>query len=190
MAEELEIWKDIEGYIGYYQVSNFGRVRSLPRTITTYYKDGRGDVTVHRKGRIMKPNKNVEGYLRIQLSKDDIRERPAVHRLVALAFIPNPDPEKYDMVNHIDGVTDNNKVSNLEWVDNRGNQIHAIKIGTNKYVGTNSWWSKLTKEQVKFIRENYKLRGQYNCCTMAKMFNVTPNTIHNIIKGKTYYVVK
>ena len=188
--QEQEIWKDIEGYVGYYQVSNLGRVRSLSRTITTHYKDGRGDVTVHRKGRIMKPNKNVEGYLRIQLSKDDIRERSAIHRLVALAFIPNPNPEKYNMVNHIDGVTDNNNVNNLEWCDNRENQEHAIRIGLNQRVGTNSHWSKLTEEQVKFIRENYEYRGKYNFCTLAKMFDVTPRTIQNVIVGNTYYVVK
>lgn len=185
-----EIWKDIEGFEGYYQISNMGRVKALGRTVITHFKDGRGDVAMYRKERISKPSQNIEGYLTVQLSKNNIRERFRVHRLVALAFVPNPNPEKYDMVNHIDGITDNNRASNLEWLDNRGNQIHAIKIGTNKYVGTNSHWSKLTEEQVRFIRDNYKPRGEYNCCTMAKMFDVTPNVIHNVIKGKSYYVVK
>lgn len=190
MAEEQEIWKDIEGYIGYYQVSNLGRVRSLSRTITTHYKDGRGDVTVHRKGRIMKLTPNGEGYLVVQLSKKDIRERFGVHRLVALTFIRNSNPKKFYMVNHIDGNPLNNNVLNLEWTDNRGNQIHAIETGLNKYVGTNSHWSKLTEEQVKFIRENYEYRGKYNFCTLGKMFGVSPRSIQNALVGNTYYVVK
>lgn len=188
--QEQEIWKDIEGYEGYYQISSMGRVKALGRTVITHFKDGRGDVAMYRKERISKPSQNIEGYLTVQLSKNNIRERFRVHRLVALAFIPNPNPEKYNMVNHIDGITDNNNVNNLEWCDNKENQEHAIRTGLNKRVGTNAYWSKLTEEQVRFIRDNYKPRGEYNFCTLAQMFGVTPRTIQNVIVGNTYYVVK
>lgn len=190
MNEDQEIWKDVVGYEGYYQVSNIGRVRSCDRIYVSHYTDGRGNVTVNRKGKIMRQQKNVEGYYRVQLSKNDVRDFIGVHRLVAMAFVSNPNPKKFNMVNHIDGNTGNNHVNNLEWIDNRGNQIHTIRTGLNKRVGTNSWWSKLTEEQVRFIRENYTPRGKYNFCTMAKMFNVSPRTIQNALVGITYYVVK
>lgn len=188
--QEQEIWKDVVGYEGLYQVSNLGRVKSLDRDIITHHTDGRGDVVTHRKGIMKKIWLYKTGYLYTELCKDDVKKKHKIHRLVAMAFIENPNPEKYDIINHIDGNPLNNNVSNLEWIDNRGNQIHAIETGLNKYVGTNSYWSKLTEAQVKFIRENYKPRGEYNFCTMAKMFGVTPNTIQNVIRGKTYYLVK
>ena len=191
MAEEQEIWKDVVGYEGLYQVSNLGRVKSYDKVVPQYFKDGRGKVDMHRKGKIMKISVyKREGYCYISLSKNGVKKKHKIHRLVALAFILNPNPKEFDMINHIDGNVGNNKVSNLEWINNRGNQIHAIEIGLNKFVGINSHWSKLTEEQVKFIRDNYKPRGEYNCCTMAKMFSVTPNVIHNIITKKSYYLVK
>ena len=189
--QEQEIWKDIEGYEGLYQISNLGRVKSCDRVVINHYEDGRGDVTVHRKGKIMRLGVyKREGYCYICLSKNNIKKKYKIHRLVALAFIPNPNPQKYDMVNHIDGNVKNNNVCNLEWTNNYGNQMHAIKTGLNKYVGVNSQWSKLTEEQVKFIRENYKKRGKYNFCTLAKMFGVTPQVISGVVHRQTYYMVE
>ena len=188
--QEQEIWKDVIGYEGLYQVSNLGRVKSYDKVIPQYFNDNRGEVLMHRKGKIMKISVyKREGYCYISLSKNGIKKKHKIHRLVALAFISNSNPKEFDMINHIDGNVRNNNANNLEWTNNYGNQIHAIKIGLNKNVGVNSWWSKLTEEQVRFIRKNYKPRGEYNCCTMAKMFNVTPNTIYNVINGKTYYVI-
>ena len=189
--QEQEIWKDVVGYEGLYEVSSFGRVRSCYRFSERHYTDGRGTVTAYLGGKIMNISTyKREGYCYVSLSKNNIKKKHKIHRLVAIAFIKNPKPKEFDMINHIDGNVANNNVSNLEWTNNSGNQIHAIETGLNKFVGTNSHWSKLTEEQVRFIRENYKPRGEYNCCTMAKMFNVSADTIHNVITGKTYYVVK
>ena len=103
-----EIWKDIEGYEGYYQVSNFGNVRSVDRVIE--YSDG---VKRLRKGRILKPYKNRDGYLTCDLRKNSKHKISKIHRLVSEAFIPNPSnlPE----VNHKDEDKTNNCVDNLEW---------------------------------------------------------------------------
>lgn len=189
--QEQEIWKDVVGYEGLYQISSWGRVRSCDRNVITHFEDDRGDVIMHRRGKLMRISiYKREGYCYISLSKNNIKKKHKIHRLVAMAFIKNPKPKEFDMINHIDGNVANNNVSNLEWTNNSGNQIHAIETGLNKFVGTNSHWSKLTEEQVRFIRDNYKPRGEYNCCTMAKMFNVSADTIHNVITGKTYYVVK
>lgn len=108
---EQEIWKDVKGYAGKYQVSNFGRVKSL-----NYNNIG--------KSRIMKPNIYKTGYVSAGLSLNGKEKRFLIHRLVAEAFIPNPD--NYPVVNHKDENTQNNRADNLEWCT----QKHNINYGT------------------------------------------------------------
>lgn len=115
-----EIWKDIEGYGGYYQVSTLGRVRSIDRVVKG--KNGR-DYT--KKGKILKPF-NFGGYLNVGLFGTLSKPTQAVHRLVAFAFIPNP--ENKPCVNHINGVKTDNRLENLEWVTNYENSQHAINV--------------------------------------------------------------
>lgn len=109
-----EIWKDIEGYEGKYQVSNFGRVRSLDRIQRrTDYRTGKQYETF-KKGLMITQNQGKNGYMRAKIfDKDGQRKIALVHRLVAMAFIPNPDnlPE----VNHKDEDKTNNRADNLEW---------------------------------------------------------------------------
>ena len=127
-----EIWKDIEGYEGIYQVSNFGRAKSLGRVIDT--KNGRTTV----KGVIMSPC--GKPYLFVYLNKNHKSKYHAVHRLVAQAFIPNL--ENKPQVNHIDGNKTNNAVSNLEWVTQSENMLHAYRIGLEKSPkGRHNYWS-------------------------------------------------
>lgn len=109
-----EIWKDIEGYEGVYQVSNLGRVRSLDRTYLL--NDGRSQTA---RGRIMSQADTKCGYKGIKLRGGGIRKGFRVHRLVAQAFIPNPD--NLPLVNHIDEDKHNNIVSNLEWCTHKYN---------------------------------------------------------------------
>lgn len=103
-----EIWKDIVGYEGLYQVSNFGRVKSLDR-----YRIGKRGSKTFCKGRIMSLNKMRNGYSLVQLMKNKKSCAFLVHRLVALAFIPIQHGKSY--VDHIDGERGNNLVSNLRW---------------------------------------------------------------------------
>ena len=117
-----EVWKDIVGYEGYYQVSDQGRVRSVDRIITC--ADGR----IRRyKSRILKFGKNQKGYLLTTLCKDGTQKTFKVHRLVAEAFIPNPDnkPE----CDHKDKDKTNNCVSNLWWVSTEENWEHGTQNG-------------------------------------------------------------
>ena len=100
-----EIWKDIEDYEGIYQVSNLGRVKR----VTT--------------DRILKGIKDRGGYLRITLSKNGVKSNHKIHRLVAQAFIPNP--ENKPQVNHIDENKTNNLVSNIEWMTAKENLNHG-----------------------------------------------------------------
>ena len=104
----MENWKDIENYEGFYQVSNLGRVRSLERDI--YYPNG----TVHHlKEKILASNLDRHGYQYVNLYKNGEGKKMLVHRLVAMAFIPNP--ENNPQVNHKDENPLNNFVENLEW---------------------------------------------------------------------------
>jgi hypothetical protein len=116
----MEIWKDINGYEGYYQISNQGNVRSVDRF------DGVHD----RKGTIIKPNLKQNGYLQVGLRMHSKRKWIGVHRLVAIHFIENPDNKP--QVNHIDGNKQNNTINNLEWVTAKENQNHATKLGLRK----------------------------------------------------------
>lgn len=121
---EKEIWKDIKGYEGIYQVSNLGRIKSLERNIKTkrYNKNG---LTIKEK--ILKPVNNSWGYQVVVLFKNSNRNPQFIHRIVCNNFIENPlnKPE----VNHIDGNKKNNNVNNLEWCTSHENGIHAWKIG-------------------------------------------------------------
>ncbi len=107
-----ETWKPIDGYEGFYEVSNMGRVRSLPRTIGNK----------NRKGVVLKPNITPYGYQQVLLCKNGMRKQHKIHRLVANAFIPNPN--NYPVINHKDWDTSNNSVDNLEWCDIRYNNLH------------------------------------------------------------------
>lgn len=114
-----EIWKDIEGYEGFYQVSNFGTIKSLSRYIKF------GNKTRYSNERILKFHKDKDGYKKVILQKSGKAQNYLIHRLVAQAFIPNPDNKP--QINHKDGDKQNNKVDNLEWCTPSENMIHAFK---------------------------------------------------------------
>ena len=116
-----EIYKDIRGYEGYYQVSNFGNVRSLDREVIR----SDGQYNFHR-GKILKLSDNGSGYLVAQLCKDAFVRGYLVHRLVASEFIPNEG--NLPVVNHKDGDTKNNKIDNLEWCTQSYNIIHGLAL--------------------------------------------------------------
>ena len=118
-----EVWKDITGYEGLYQVSNLGRVKSLERT-----KDNNGG-KVKVNERIMKISSDQAGYNIICLTKNGKRKTHKIHRLVALNFVPNPENKRE--VNHKDGNKSNNIYCNLEWSTRAENIRHAFATGLN-----------------------------------------------------------
>lgn len=116
-----EIWKDIKDFEGLYQGSNCGRAKSLDR-----YVKGKGHSLQFKKGRILKPMKDPNGYLKVNLCKDGKVKAFTVHRLVAEAFLPNP--HNYPCVNHKDENKQNNNVSNLEWCSAQYNNTYGTRI--------------------------------------------------------------
>lgn len=104
-----EIWKDIEGYEGKYQVSNFGQVKSMIG-----------------QEKVLHPKKHRNGHLQIGLHKDKKRKTMYIHRLVAQAFIPNPD--NLPCVNHKDENPNNNNVDNLEWCTQKYNCNYGTRV--------------------------------------------------------------
>ena len=129
-----EIWSNVKGYIGRYQVSNYGRVRTLTRRVKLVDRWGN---TIRRliKGKVMKnKKKSSETYPMVTFYKNSIQKDFYIHRLVAQTFIPNP--ENLPQVNHKDGIRSNNKVKNLEWCNSSYNALH--------------WWHILGKGPIKF----------------------------------------
>ena len=113
---ESEVWKDVTEYEGFYQVSNRGNVRSVAR---------RGLQGYRRRGRVLKPWYDSGGYCRVNLCKNGKSKTRSVHRLVAEAFLPNPNG--LPQVNHRDEVKDNNNVENLEWCDSMYNNNYGTR---------------------------------------------------------------
>lgn len=117
-AYDIEEWKDIQGYEGKYQVSNYGRVKSLAR-----YRKNNGNSQSFQGERILKQSVNNKGYCVVELCRDAKRKRHTVHRLVASAFISND--ENKEQVNHKDENKQNNHVDNLEWCTCKENINHG-----------------------------------------------------------------
>ena len=161
-----EIWKDIDGYNGDYQISTFGRVKSF----------------WGKSPRILKPQLRGE-YLGVDLCLDGKLKQRKIHILVAKAFIPNPDnkPE----VNHDDGRKFNCHVSNLIWATSAENQQHAYDTGLKSVPqGINRYDAKIKSEaDIIYIRDNPDNLSQKE---LAEMFGVKQNTISRIQRGKSY----
>ena len=146
-----EIWKPIEEN-PVYLVSNYGRVRTIDHPVWCRVNNSYSI----RKGRFCTPtNNNSKRYWRVGVQINNRQKHLAIHRLVAKAFIPNPD--NLPQINHIDGDKNNNKVYNLEWCNNGYNQAHAWKNSLKDItkMSEHSSLRKLTVEQVRFIKEEY-----------------------------------
>ena len=115
-----EIWKDIEGYEGLYQVSNLGKIKSIQYLNRVNNKS-------YPRNKILKIIINEKGYLKVDLYKLKKKKRFRIHRLIAQAFIPNPN--NFPEINHINGNKQDNSINNLEWCTHSYNMKEAYKLG-------------------------------------------------------------
>lgn len=177
-----EIWKDVIGYEGYYKASNMGNIKSVDRLI--YCNRNKSNSLF--KGKLKTGSEDKDGYLSYGLSKNGLTKRFRGSRLVAQAFIPNPENKPY--VNHINGIKTDNSVNNLEWVTQSENELHAHKLGLKK---TNKKWLEfygiecLRSKSVKQFSADGVLIGSYPSCKNAeKQTGITDSGISACARGE------
>ena len=171
-----EIWKDVKDYEGLYQISNLGRIKSLPKKTNNQYSN----IEI-----IMKQPLQGIGYYSIQLRKDKKFKTLMVHRLLSEVFIPNPENKK--QVNHINGIKSDNRLENLEWVTSSENMKHAFRTGLKSNHGEFHPMHKLSEIDVKIIRRLYNKTLYFkNIIILAEIFNVTKRNIRFIVNNKSW----
>lgn len=174
----MKEYKDIKGFEKLYQVSNFGDVYTKPRSIDMgkYIKAHDGYKKTHQ----VLPS----GYCQVNLWKNNKQKQMYIHRLVAIAFIPNP--LNYKEVNHKNGIKTDNKVENLEWCSSIQNKLHAKKNGlTPCFKGSNNPMAKLTDLDVLEIRKKH-ISCKYSVKKLSKEYSVSLGTIYNIINNRNW----
>lgn len=165
MSDCEEIWRPIEGYEEFYEVSNLGNVRSNDRYVWN------GKVYYKKKGRVLKKTKTTTGYWKVELYKNGTRKSKRVHRLVAKAFIPKV--KGRNLINHKDGNPLNNRVENLEWCNQGENMQHAYNIGLIKSNFTNN------KEK---ILDEYITNKKTNVAKLSRKYNCSSTSIRELLK--------
>lgn len=173
------IWKPVVGYEGLYEVSNTGLVKSL-----NMYRN--------KEPRILALARRTDGYLKVGLSKNNITKQFVVHRLVAEAFIPNPN--NLEMVNHKDENKSNNNVDNLEWCSRSYNQLYSLKLHPERnkkfaenFKGLSPWTQKGVAhkniKRVAIIDENNNIIKVFDNASVAgKELDILPSNIVQVCK--------
>jgi hypothetical protein len=158
-----EIWKDIKGYEGLYQISNLGRIKSFRQ---------------NKEGKIRAVMKHPTGYSAVKLHKGDTHINKFVHRLLCEAFKENPN--NLPLVNHIDENRSNNDLSNLEWCSYKHNSSHAIRKRRNKYTDDPMPWQDIKKMREDFSKLNITKKAFYD----MNDFPISYAYFVNILNGK------
>ena len=168
------MWKDIKEYEGIYQINNIGDVRRI-----SYYD--KGNTAKHKLPFLLKQRYDKDGYKRITLQNRCVAKNKFVHRLVAEAFIPNP--ENKPQVNHIDGNKSNNNVENLEWVTQSENRLHCLK-----YLNPQLKNNKNSKKVIQYSEDNKILNEFPSAKEASRVLHISQGHISEVCRGekKTY----
>jgi hypothetical protein len=158
-----EIFKDVVGYEGLYQVSNLGNVRSLR----------------YHKFKLLNLRKSIYGYTLVDLYSNKIKRTFNVHRLVAITFIDNPNNKRE--VNHINGIKHDNRLENLEWNTREENREHAKKTGLINNKGVNNHQCKLKEYDIIKIKNDNRPQSK-----IAKDFNISQTQVSRIKTNKRW----
>jgi hypothetical protein len=176
-----EEWRDIPEYEGFYQASNYGRIKSLSRYVVS------GKSRRFIEGRIRKQRKDLKGYLSLSLHKNKKEKSFKVHRIVLTVF--DRPPKEGEEGNHKDGNKSNNYLENIEWVTHKQNCEHRDNILGKHQRGENNNQAELTEEQIKGIGILLK-EGKLLQKEIAEKFNVSGMNIGRIKTGKLWSHVK
>ena len=175
-----EIWKDVPGYKGLYQVSNLGNIKALEK------QRSKTQPHIISKEKPLKPGINVCGYKFVILVKNQEKKSFLLHRLILSAFIPNP--ENKPCANHKDCDRNNNRIENLEWCTYKENTRHAMQNGrmdwTKACKGSKHGRSKLTEADALAIKKRLKLGEDYK--DIAADYPVCKATIYLIMKVENW----
>lgn len=172
-----EVWKDIPGYEGYYQVSNMGRVKSFNYRNT-------------KKTSILKQSINQDGYLRLTLKKDYKSKGFLVHRLVGFAFIPNP--ENKETINHKNEIKTDNRVENLEWMTRAENnnygthneRVHKKCREKNVYLIGALASKEVRKRNILQFDLRHNFIREYDCIEDVKKYKFDPAHVCKCAQGQ------
>lgn len=165
-----EEWRDIKGYENLYQVSNYGRIKTLK------YYDG---IKKHQKTKILKQCLNLNGYYIVNLSNKNSR----VHRIVAKTFLEN---NGYNCVNHINGNKKNNRVDNLEWCSSSHNNKEAYRLNLRKAPLKNKYGKNYPKKVhiIGMYKNGELIEKFYGGGEIKRKYNYNPSAILETCKGK------
>lgn len=191
-VENIIEFFEIPTWDGYYEISKCGKIKSLDRWVFNYRGGG------FKKGRIMTPTKDGGGYLWVGLSKDGKSIRGAIHRILAITFIPNPENKPF--VNHINGIKDDNRIENLEWCTHSENQKHAYSIGLKKKKSgiNNPLFGKkgvlspnfgkigVLSPNTKIVLNTETKRFYYGVLEASKELNVSVHVLRQKLNGSRY----
>ncbi len=177
MEQTEEIWKSVEGYEDYYEVSNMGRWKILSRIVVT-----KNNIVRYRKEKIT-IGINRGRYLKVSLNTNGVPLDADLHVFIAKAFVPNPENKK--TVNHKKGNKKDNRASELEWATQKENNQHAYDTGLIDRIGVNNGRSKLSEKEVSEIKDIYK-NGYVKPKDLAAKYEVSETVIRYIYYGKTW----
>lgn len=169
----MELWRSVPGYEGIYEVSDNGNVRSLDRMI--YRATGK---PFFKKGKILRAGVDTNGYYYVNLYRDGVPRHESVHRLVATAFVDNP--QKYPVVNHINEDKKDNRPCNLEWCTEKYNTNYGKGISRKVY--SRKVYSRIKNRKPFLCVENGKMYINQNEC--ARELGINQGSIGKVLQGK------
>lgn len=171
IQRDVEVWKSVDGFGGYYLVSNHGNVKSLNRIVK-----GKLDSLIPKIGKVLKQQLSIHGYKRVCLRNGSEKKICFVHRLVALAFIENINNKPF--INHINGIKTDNRIENLEWCTHSENVKHSYKLGLQLPVDNGF------KKAIKFFKPNSKPVIYPSIREMCRCEQLDQGWVHKYLNGK------